>query len=58
MKATFSILVNDDTIRLTGEVIKSNAKTVVAKATMPEDFGGKEIVIKRHRVKHAVVIEE
>ena len=47
----------EDRIRLSGEVIKKSAKTVLVRATTPEDFGGKVITIKRHVIKHKVVIE-
>ena len=48
----------EDKMRLTGNVVKQSAKTVLVKMTTPEDFGGKTVTIKRHFTKHNVVIEK
>jgi hypothetical protein len=58
MKVEFSMFMEGDEIRLTGEAVEQNAKTTVVKAQLPEDFGGRLIKIKRHNKKHNVVIVE
>jgi hypothetical protein len=42
--------------RIVGVVLKKNDKTMYVEATLPEDFGGKTVKMKRHIVKHNVVI--
>lgn len=57
MKASFEIKNENEKIRLMGEVVKRNPKTTLIVATLPEDFGGKEMMTKRHNVKHNVLFE-
>lgn len=55
MKASF--VFGDDGLRLTGEVVKRNKKTVWVNFTLPEDLGGKRLLLKRHIVKNQVKFE-
>ena len=54
--ATFDF--GPDNTRLSGEVKKTNRKTVLVKAQLPEDFGDEVVFIKRHIIKHNVEIED
>ena len=52
MQASF--LFGEDKLRLTGEVISKGPMSAWIKATLPDDFGGKTITLKRHVRKHQV----
>ena len=53
MKASF--VFGETKVTLKGEVVKQNALTAWIKTTLPEDFGGKEVILKRNIKKHQVV---
>jgi len=55
MTATFDF--GEDGTRITGEVLQKNAKTASIKTTLPEDFGGEVITLKRHIAKHNVTFD-
>ena len=52
MKANF--LFGEDEIRLIGDVVRKNVKSVWVKVTLSDDFGGKTITLKRNIQKHQV----